>query len=274
MGQPTVVGEILAGVVLGPSLLGATPYFSDLMISQSSTGTNLLEVVSLIGAMLLLLITGLETDLALIKHHARSAFGTALGGLILPLIFGFLFCFFIPDSFLVDPSQRTVFSLFVATAISVSAIPVIAKVLIDLNLIRRDIGQITIAAGMIDDTAAWILLSIVLGLIEVGVVTAENVFISVGKVLAFLSASIIAGKWIAAKAVSFAQNSIQSRYKFLTILILFSFGFGAIAQSLKLEAVLGAFVAGIIFSRIPAVPKEAIERIESFTFGIFAPIFF
>ena len=86
MGQPTVVGEILAGVVLGPSLLGATPFFSDLMIVQSTNGTNLLEVVSLMGAMLLLLITGLETDLALIKHHSRSAFGTAIGGLILPLI--------------------------------------------------------------------------------------------------------------------------------------------------------------------------------------------
>jgi len=274
MGQPTVVGEILAGVVLGPSLLGAIPVFSDLMISQSSTGTNLLEVVSLLGAMLLLLITGLETDLALIKHHSRSAFGTAIGGLILPLILGFGFCFLIPDSLLVDPKQRIVFSLFLATALSVSAIPVIAKVLIDLNLIRRDIGQITIAAGMIDDTAAWILLSIVLGLIEFGVVTAQNVFISVGKVLLFLSVSFVAGKWIAAKTVSFAQNSIQGRYKFLTILILFSFGFGAIAQSLRLEAVLGAFVAGIIFSRIPAIPKEAIERIESFTFGIFAPIFF
>ncbi len=274
MGQPTVVGEILAGVVLGPSLLGATPFFSDLMIVQSTNGTNLLEVVSLMGAMLLLLITGLETDLALIKHHSRSAFGTAIGGLILPLILGFGFCFLIPDSLLVDPTQRIVFSLFLATAISVSAIPVIAKVLIDLNLIRRDIGQITIAAGMIDDTAAWILLSIVLGLIEFGVVTAQNVLFSVGKVLLFLSASFVAGKWLAAKVVSFAQNSIHSRYKFLTILMLFSFGFGAIAQSLRLEAVLGAFVAGIIFSRIPAVPKEAIERIESFTFGIFAPIFF
>jgi len=274
MGQPTVVGEILAGVVLGPSLLGATPFFSDLMIVQSTNGTNLLEVVSLMGAMLLLLITGLETDLALIKHHSRSAFGTAIGGLVLPLILGFGFCFLIPDSLLVDPAQRIVFSLFLATAISVSAIPVIAKVLIDLNLIRRDIGQITIAAGMIDDTAAWILLSIVLGLIEFGVVTAQNVLFSVGKVLLFLSVSFVAGKWLAAKVVSFAQNSIQSRYKFLTILMLFSFGFGAIAQSLRLEAVLGAFVAGIIFSRIPAVPKEAIERIESFTFGIFAPIFF
>ncbi len=274
IGQPSVVGEILAGVVLGPSLLGSIPLFSDFMIIQSSSGTNLLEVVSLLGAMLLLLITGLETDLALIKHHSKSAFGTALGGLILPLLLGFAFCYVIPDSLLVDPSKRTVFSLFVATAISVSAIPVIAKVLIDLNLIRRDIGQITIAAGMIDDTAAWILLSIVLGLVELGIITAENVFFSIGKVVLFLSLSFFAGKWLAAKTISFAQNSIKSQYKFLTILVLFSVGFGAIAQSLKLEAVLGAFIAGIVFSRIPSIPEESIDRLESITFGIFAPIFF
>lgn len=274
IGQPSVVGEILAGVVLGPSLLGSIPLFSDFMIIQSSSGTNLLEVVSLLGAMLLLLITGLETDLALIKHHSKSAFGTALGGLILPLFLGFAFCYVIPDSLLVDPSKRTVFSLFVATAISVSAIPVIAKVLIDLNLIRRDIGQITIAAGMIDDTAAWILLSIVLGLVELGIITAENVFFSIGKVVLFLSLSFFAGKWLAAKTISFAQNSIKSQYKFLTILVLFSVGFGAIAQSLKLEAVLGAFIAGIVFSRIPSIPEESIDRLESITFGIFAPIFF
>ena len=274
MGQPSVVGEILAGIVLGPSLLGSIPIFSDLIIVQSTNGTDLIEVVSLLGAMLLLLITGLETDLALIKHHAKSAFGTAFGGLILPLILGFSFCFLIPDSLLVDPTQRIVFSLFLATAISVSAIPVIAKVLIDLNLIRRDVGQITIAAGMIDDTAAWILLSIVLGLIEFGVVTAQNVLFSVGKVVLFLSVSFVAGKWLAAKVISFAQNSIKSNYKFLTILILFSLGFGAVAQSLKLEAILGAFVAGIIFSRIPSIPEESIDRLESITFGIFAPIFF
>jgi len=274
MGQPSVVGEILAGVVLGPSLLGSIPVFSDLMIIQSGNGTNLLEVVSLLGAMLLLLITGLETDLALIKHHSKSAFGTALGGLILPLILGFAFAFFIPDSLLEVPEQRIVFSLFIATAISVSAIPVIAKVLIDLNLIRRDIGQITIAAGMIDDTAAWILLSIVLGLIEFGVITAQNILFSVGKVVLFLSVSFIAGKWLAVKVISFAQNSVQSKYKFLTILLLFSLGLGAVAQALRLEAVLGAFIAGIIFSRIPSIPEESIDRLESITFGIFAPIFF
>lgn len=274
MGQPTVVGEILAGVVLGPSLLGAIPFLSDLIIVKSTNGTNLLEVVSLLGAMLLLLITGLETDLALIKHHSRKAFGTAIGGLILPLVLGYAFSLFIPDSLLVEPNKRFVFSLFIATAISVSAIPVIAKVLIDLKLIRRDIGQITIAAGMIDDTASWILLSIVLGLIEVGAITFQNIFISVGKVLAFLIISFLAGKWIASKIISFAQNSIKSDYKFLTIMVLFSFGIGTIAQALGLEAVLGAFLAGIIFSRIPAIPEESIDKLESITFGIFAPIFF
>ncbi len=274
MGQPSVVGEILAGIILGPSLIGSIPLFSEWIIENNSYGTNLIEVISLIGAMLLLLITGLETDLELIKHHSRRAFGTAIGGLIVPLFLGFIFCFFIPDNLLVDPSKRLIFSLFVATAISVSAIPVIAKVLIDLKLIRRDIGQIIIAAGMIDDTVAWILLSIVLGLIELGVVTTQNVFISIGKVLAFISISFFIGKWIAAKTATFAQNSIQSEYKFLTILILFSFGFGAIAHSLKLESVLGAFVAGIIFSRVPAIPRESFDRLESITFGFFAPVFF
>lgn len=274
LGQPTVLGEILAGIILGPSLLGGIPFISDYIISHSTLETSLLEVISLIGAMLLLLITGLETDLALIKHHSKSAFSTALGGLILPLIAGFIFSLYIPENLLVEPDKRIIFSLFIATALSVSAIPVIAKVLIDLKLIRRNIGQITIAVGMIDDTAAWILLSIVLGLIEAGMVTVENVFFSIIKVLAFLVISFVAGKWIAVKALSFAQNSIKSNYKFLTIIILFTFGFAAIAQALKLEAVLGAFVAGIIFSRIPSIPEESIDKIENFTFGVFAPIFF
>jgi Kef-type K+ transport system membrane component KefB/nucleotide-binding universal stress UspA family protein len=275
LGQPSVLGEILAGIILGPSLLGNLfPFIHGWIIPVTEIQKSLLDVITLIGAMFLLLITGLETDLPLIKHHAKKALATALGGLIVPFAAGYIFSLYIPDELLVDSSQRIIFALFLATAISLSAIPVIAKVLIDLKLIRRDIGQITIAAGMVDDTAAWILLSIVLGLMGGEAVTTGTIAYSFGKVIIFIGLSFFLGRIIVKYLIAFTQNRIKSRDKILTLIIVFTFSLGAIAQAIRLEAVLGAFIAGIIFAQLPSIPKESIEKIESTTFGIFAPIFF
>jgi Kef-type K+ transport system membrane component KefB len=99
----------------------------------------MLEVVALIGVMLLLVITGLETDLALIRRRIGVALGVGAGGLIIPFILGLLLGFALPESLVGDPSERTVFALFVATALAISAIPVLAKILMDLDLssVRR-----------------------------------------------------------------------------------------------------------------------------------------
>lgn len=275
LGQPSVLGEILAGIILGPSLLGNLfPFIHGWIIPITEIQKGLLEVITLIGAMLLLLITGFETDLPLIKHHSKKAFATASGGLLLPFTAGYIFSLYIPENFLVDPSQRIVFSLFIATAISLSAIPVIAKVLIDLKLIRRDIGQVTIAAGMIDDTVAWILLSIVLGLIGGEIITIGTIAYSFTKVILFVTLSFVIGKVVAKYLVHFTLNRVNSRDKILTLIIVFTFTLGAITQAIKLEAVLGAFIAGIIFAQLPSVPEESIQKVESTAFGIFAPIFF
>jgi len=275
LGQPAVLGEILAGIFLGPSLLGNLfPFIHGWIIPVTEVQINLLEVITLIGALFLLLITGLETDLALIKHHSKKAAATAFGGLIIPFAAGYIFSLYIPDQLLIDPSQRIIFGLFLATAMSLSAIPVIAKVLIDLKLIRRDIGQITIAAGMIDDTVAWIILSIVLGLIGGEAITTGTIAYSFGKVILFVVLSFFFGKLIVKYLVSFTLNRISSRDKILTLIVVFTFSLGAIAQAIQLEAVLGAFVAGIIFAQLPSIPKESIEKVESTAFGIFAPIFF
>lgn len=275
LGQPSVLGEILAGIILGPSLLGnLLPFIHGWIIPVTEMQKNLLEVITLIGAMFLLLITGLETDLALIKHHARKAIATAFGGLIIPFSAGYLFSMYIPDSLLVDPSQRLIFGLFLATAMSLSAIPVIAKVLIDLKLIRRDIGQVTIAAGMIDDTVAWIILSIVLGLIGGEAITVGTISYSFLKVILFVGLSFFLGKIIVRHLLSFTLNKITSRDKILTLIVVFTFALGAVAQAIKLEAVLGAFISGIIFAQMPSVPEESIKKVEQVTFGIFAPIFF
>lgn len=275
LGQPSVVGEILAGIILGPSLLsGLFPFLGEWIIPQNEVQGYLLEVVSLIGAIFLLLITGLETDIKLIRRHARTAAGVSLGGITVTFATGFVLGQFLPGFLLADTDERLVFSLFVATAMSISAIPVISKVLMDLNLMRRDVGQTILAAGMSDDTIGWILLSIVAGLASGEAVTAGSVIQIVGSVLAFMLISFTIGRWLVRKLLIFVQDEIKSTDRLLTLVIVLTFGWGAVTQALHLEAVLGAFVMGIIFGMMPRLPEDVIHKLESIALGIFAPIFF
>jgi Kef-type K+ transport system membrane component KefB len=275
LGQPAVVGEILAGIVLGPSLLsGLFPVVGDWILPQNLVQGYLLELVSMIGAIFLLLITGLETDLALIRRHARTAIGVSGGGIVVTFASGFLLGQYLPDFLLADTGERLVFSLFVATAMSISAIPVIAKVLMDLNLMRRDIGQTIIAAGMSDDTIGWILLSIVAGLAAGEVVTAGTVAQTVGSVLAFLILSFTAGRWLVKKLLDYVQDEVVSADRLVTLVVVMTFLWGAISQALNLEAVLGAFVMGVLFGQMPRLPEDVHKKLITVSLGIFTPIFF
>jgi Kef-type K+ transport system membrane component KefB len=275
LGQPAVVGEILAGIVLGPSLLsGLFPVVGEWILPQNEVQGYLLELVSMIGAIFLLLITGLETDLALIRRHARTAIGVSGGGITVTFASGFLLGQYLPDFLLADTGERLVFSLFVATAMSISAIPVIAKVLMDLNLMRRDIGQTIIAAGMSDDTIGWILLSIVAGLAAGEVVTAGTVAQAVGSVLAFLLLSFTAGRWLVKKLLDYVQDEVVSADRLVTLVVVMTFLWGAISQALNLEAVLGAFVMGVLFGQMRRLPEDVHKKLITVSLGIFTPIFF
>ena len=275
LGQPAVIGEILAGIILGPSLLsGVFPVFGELIIPQTPVQGYLLEVISLLGAMFLLLITGLETDIRLIKHHAKTAISVSLGGITTTFLTGFLLGMYLPEFLLADSDERLVFALFVATAMSISAIPVIAKVLMDMNLMRRDIGQTILAAGMSDDTIGWILLSIVAGIAAGDAVTTGTVLTTVGSVLAFLVISFTLGRWLVRKLLTYVQDEVISSDRILSLVIVLVFLWGAITQLLNLEAILGAFVMGILFGMMPRLPEDVINKLESIALGIFAPIFF
>ena len=275
MGQPSVVGEILAGILLGPSLLSSLfPEFGNMIIPQNEVQGYLLEVVSLLGAMFLMLITGLETDVKLIKRHARTAIGVSFGGISITFATGFLLGQYLPDFLVADPDNRLIFELFVAVSMSISAIPVIAKVLMDLNLMRRDIGQTIIAAGMSDDTTGWILLSIVAGLASGEAITTGTVLQIVGSVIAFMLLSFTLGRWLVRKLLTYVQDEIESTDRLLTLVVVMTFLWGAITQALNLEAVLGAFVMGILFGMMPRLPESVIHKLESLGLAIFAPIFF
>ncbi|MBX3143842.1 MAG: cation:proton antiporter [Trueperaceae bacterium] len=273
--QPAVMGEILAGVVLGPSLLsGVIPWVGGVMLPQNPVQGYLLEFVGFLGATFLLIITGLEIDLPLIRRHARTAVGIAAGGMVTSFTAGAVLGSLLPDSLLADPTQRTVFVLFIATAMAVTAIPVLAKVLIDLKLMRRDIGQTIMAVGMIEDTFAWILLSVILGLAGGVALTVLGVLGAVGKIVLFMGLSFTAGRWLLSKALDFVQDRMSGPDRLLSLVVAAALVWGAVAQAIGIEAVLGAFVVGVLFGTMRRLPAAVIAKLHSVTMAVFAPIFF
>lgn len=273
IGQPAVVGEIVSGILLGPTLLGNIPIIAEYVLPNES-GRNYLTVISMLGAMFLLFIAGMETDVKLIKLHSKKALTIASTALIISFACVFAFSFLIPAELLINGSNKYLFAAFLAITISVSAISVIAKVLIDLNLIRRDFGQLFIAIGMIDEAIVWIIVSIIIGLVGGFAASVGGVLFSFTKVILFITIGYVLGRFLIKHIITFFQNKIKLRDKFLTLVVVIIFIYGALAQSIGLEAVLGAFVAGIIFGQIPYLSDETIDKLESLTFAVFAPIFF
>jgi Kef-type K+ transport system membrane component KefB/nucleotide-binding universal stress UspA family protein len=272
---PPVVGELLAGVVLGPSLFGAIfPQVQGYIFPRLQEQANLLSVVSWLGVLMLLIVTGLETDLNLIIRKGKTALLISLGGIIVPFATGFGLGWLMPEVFLANPSQRLVFSLFIATAMSISAIPVIAKVLMDLKLIRRDIGQITLAAGMTDDTIGWILLSIVAGLAQSGKFDLKSVVVSLGSAILFLTLAFTVGRVVTDWILRWVDENIGGVTASLSAALILCFLAASLTHELGIEAALGAFVFGILIGQSRRFSREAGHTLEIITAGFLAPIFF
>lgn len=275
LGQPAVVGEILAGVLLGPSFLSRlVPAVGEWVLPGTQVQSQLLEVVALIGVMLLLVVTGFETDLALIRRRAGVAVGVAVGGLVVPFAVGVALGWWLPADLLADPEERTVFALFVATALAISAIPVLAKVLMDMGLMRREVGQTMLAAGMIDDLTGWTLLGLVTALAGAETVTSGLVLSTILTVLLFLAATVTVGSWVVRRGLELVQDRFRGRDALLTLVIVLAFAWGALSQALHLEPVIGAFAIGILFGRLPRLPADVVHKVESMALAVFAPIFF
>ncbi|HUG86126.1 MAG TPA: cation:proton antiporter [Euzebya sp.] len=281
VGMPSVVGELLAGLLLGPTVLGGiAPGIADSLFPAETSQAHLLEIVSFIGVMLLLILTGLETDLKLIASKGRAAVKISFSGIFIPLALGVVLGLQLspdlvgvnPDSG--QPTEQLTFALFMGVAMAISAIPVIAKVFIDLKAIKRDLGQMTLAAAMIDDTLAWILLGIVVGIARSGGVRVGGVLLSIGTVLTFLLISYTVGRVLVTRSIRWVSNNLPGDGSLITTIVVFALAFAAFAQFLEVEAVLGAFVVGVLMGQITRVNHHVVNTIEVITLSVFAPVFF
>lgn len=273
--QPPVVGELMAGVVLGPSVLGlAWPEAQRVLFPIEQHQADLLAAVSWIGVLFLLICTGLETDLGLIKRRGKSALTVSAGGIIVPFATGFALGEMLPDQYLADPGARLVFSLFMAVAMSISAVPVIAKVLMDLKLIRRDIGQLILAAAMTDDTIGWILLAVVAGLAKTGVVDVVTALKSVGGAIVFMLFAFTLGSPLIARLMAAVDKRFGGAGSQMSLVLAVAFAVAALTHEMGIEAVLGAFTVGILAGQAPRFRREVGHTLELVTASFLAPIFF
>lgn len=275
IGQPAVVGELAAGLILGPSLLGrVAPDVTDWLFPADDVQTAMLFTVGWIGVLLLLVATGFETDLGLIRRLGRAATLVSAGSLIVPAAAGFAVGWLIPTSFVGGDTERYIFALFIAAALSISSLPVIAKILSEMGLMRRNFGQLTLAAGMANDVIGWIGLGFIAGLAQAGGVKLDKLAFTVIGLTVFFVLAFTVGQRLVDASLRRVRANGDSALSGLTVVLVTALSFGVITQWLHVEAVLGAFVAGVVLARSRFADHELIRPLETMTAAIFAPVFF
>lgn len=272
---PSVIGQLAAGVILGPSIFGRI--WEDgfhWFLPEEEISSGALFAVSWLGVALLLVTAGFETDLGLIRRLGRAAALVTGFSLVVPLLGGLAVGFLLPDSFLGPESDRTVFALFVAAALSVSALAVIAKILSELGLMRRDFGQITVAAGMANDVVGWVMLAVFAGFATSGSVSVSGVAKTVLGLAVFLALAMTIGQRAVDRALRWVRRDGPNIGGAMTVVVFTMLIFGVATQALGIEAVLGAFVAGVVLHRSRFQQEEVLHHLESVTATFLAPVFF
>ncbi len=275
LGQPAVIGELLAGIVLGPTLLGHfAPALFELAFPPDESQRHLLEIISWLGMVLLLLLTGIETDIRAMRNLGRAAFMASVFGMVVPFATGLALGWLLPDAYLTDPNNRPIFALFLATTMSISAMPVIAKILLDLNLISHSTGLVILSAAVVDDTMGWLILSVIAGIAAGGVFSPAELGITVLWLAIFLAVM----RWVAYPALRTALQFVNERVDLtgadISLILGFTFLAAAATEAIGVHAVLGAFVAGLLIRQIPRVQSHSLEVIEVFVVSALSPIFF
>ncbi len=275
VGLPSVIGHLGAGVILGPSVFGQLWESGfEWFLPEEEISSGALFAVTWVGVALLLVTAGFETDLGLIRRLGRAAALVTGFSLVLPLAGGLVTGLLLPDAFVGDQADRTVFALFVAAALSVSALAVIARILSELGLMRRDFGQITVAAGMANDVVGWVMLAVFAGFASAGEVSLPGTLRTVVGLGVFLVLAMTVGQRIIDASLRRVRRDGPNLSGALGIAVIAMLSFGVATQALGIEAVLGAFVAGVVLNRSRFQQHEVVHHIESLTNTFLAPVFF
>ena len=274
--QPALTAELLVGIALGPTLLGRfLPGLQTALFPPDAIQQSMLETVAWLGVLFLLLDTGLEIDFSIAWRQRGSALAIALSDIVVPMVVAFVPVLFLPDHFLAHPDRRIIFGLFMATVMTISAMPVAARCLHDLNLLKTDLGFLTMSALAVNDVIGWVLFAIILAIFSQASVAIGPILLVFAGTIGFAVLVLTVGRPIstrifdAMKAREFPEPASS-----LTLTLLLGLLFGSITQKLGVHALFGFFLAGIVAGEAKSLSEDTRRVINQMVYALFVPLFF
>jgi Kef-type K+ transport system membrane component KefB/nucleotide-binding universal stress UspA family protein len=275
LGQPAVMGQLIGGLLLGPTVLGVVwPAAQHMLFPSAAEQKSMINAISQLGILMLLLLTGMETDLQLVKRVGRAAVTVAAAGVAIPFICGFTLGEMLPAELLPKPDARLVTAIFLGTALSISSVKIVAMVVREMDFMRRDLGQIIVASAILEDTMGWIIIAIALGLASAGSLDLWSVARAVLGTALFMIASLTIGRRIVFSLIRWSNDNFHSEFPVITTILIIMIAMALTTQLIGVNTVLGAFVAGILIGESPILTRHIDEQLRGIIVALFMPVFF
>jgi Kef-type K+ transport system membrane component KefB len=275
---PVVMGELIVGIILGPTIFGMIyPETFNYMFPRTGNVPIAMDGIFSLSVIMLLFVAGMEVQLSLVLKQGKVAVYTSLFSMVIPFFTGFAVAWFFPEIFSISDEHgpKLLFSLFFGTALSISALPVIARILMDMNIFKTNVGMVIIASAMFNDLIGWLIFSFILSLTNT---SSHNdgfgLWYTIAYILGFGLFMLTIGKKIIDKTLPWMQTKLSWPGGVLSISLGICLLSAAFTESIHIHAILGAFIAGIAIGDSVHLREQAREIIHQFVTNFFAPLFF
>jgi Kef-type K+ transport system membrane component KefB len=270
--QPRVIGEMLAGILLGPSLLGwVAPGISAALFPPSSLAS--LNSLSQVGLLVFMFVIGLELNPRLLRDRGHTALLISHTSITIPALLGMLLAFYLYPRLSNDNVRFTHFALFLAISMSVTAFPVLARILTERGLLRTEVGAMAITCAAFDDVSAWSLLALVVALVRSGHLSGMSFWAQILGSLAYVGVAILVLKPALARLLKWRQRKGAGVGEFVPLCLLVAFGSALITEGLGIHALFGAFLIGALMPKEREFVQSLTARLEGVTL-LLLPLFF
>ena len=269
VGQPPVVGEVIAGIVLGPSLLGRLSPDTFRYILPADVAP-LLGIVAQLGVILYMFLVGLELNPDVVRQRVHAAVMTSLASILLPFALGWVLAVYLYPRFATSDVAFTHFALFVGVAMSITAFPVLARILTDRRMSRTELGALALSCAAVDDITAWCLLAFIVGVVQAA---SGGVVFVILMTLAFIAFMFTVVRPIAVRVARQVEDRDPSHATIAMVVVAVLVA-ALVTEGIGVHAIFGAFLLGTVTPHDSRLARVIKERFEDLVTILLLPAFF